>query len=112
MLLIHGARTALPGLAKKDTPLGRWLKALLARARRNVVTVALANKLARIAWAVLAHNRQYVSVSSHGWLNRQRRRKNAEVFGTHHICERKGRDGLTVDRRPGSLSTEMAPTDL
>src|SRR5436189_3386923 len=38
MLLIHGARTALPGLAKKDTPLGRWVKALLARAHRNVVT--------------------------------------------------------------------------
>jgi len=31
MLLIHGALTALPGLAKKDTPLGRWVKALLAR---------------------------------------------------------------------------------
>ena len=46
---IHGARTALPGLAKKDTPLGRWLKDLLARAHRNVVIVALANKLARIA---------------------------------------------------------------
>jgi hypothetical protein len=28
--------------------------------------------------------------------------------GTHHICERKERDGLTVDRRPESLSTEMA----
>jgi len=54
MLLIHGARTALPGLAKKDTPLGRWVKALLARAHRNAVTVGLANKLARIAWAVLA----------------------------------------------------------
>ena len=50
MLLIHGARTALPGLAKKDTPLGRWVKALLARAHRNVVTVALANKLARAIW--------------------------------------------------------------
>ncbi len=62
MLLIHGARTALPGLAKKDTPLGRWLKDLLARAHRNVVIVALANKLARIAWAVLARDRQYVTV--------------------------------------------------
>jgi hypothetical protein len=60
MLLIHGARTALPGLAKKDTPLGRWVKALLARAHRNVVTVALANKLARIAWTVLAGDRWYV----------------------------------------------------
>src|SRR6185312_298298 len=58
MLLIHGARTALPGLAKSDTPLGRWLKALLERTHRNVATVALANKLARIAWAVLAHDRR------------------------------------------------------
>jgi transposase len=62
MLLIHGARTALPGLAKKDTPLGRWLKGLLARAHHNVVIVALANKLARIAWAVLARDRRYVAV--------------------------------------------------
>ena len=66
MLLIHGARTALLGLAEKDTPLGRWVKALLARAHRNVVTVALANKLARIAWAVLARDRQYVTVQAIG----------------------------------------------
>src|SRR5262245_32397273 len=62
---IHGARTALPGLAKKDTPLGRWVKALLARAHRNIVTVALANKHARIAWAVLARDRQYCHRSSY-----------------------------------------------
>src|ERR1700720_152111 len=60
--VIHGARTALPGLAKKDTPLGRWVKALLARAHRNVVTAALTNKLARIAWTVLARDRRYVAV--------------------------------------------------
>jgi transposase len=66
MPLIHGARTALPGLAKKDTPLGRWVKALLVRAHRNVVTVALANKLARIVWAVLARDRQYVAVQTAG----------------------------------------------
>jgi len=32
----------------------------------------------------------------------------AKHRGSHHICERKERDGLTVDRRPESLSTEMA----
>jgi len=64
MLLIHGARTALPGLAKKDTPLGRWVKALLARAHRNVVTAALTNKLTRIAWTVLARDRRYVAVQT------------------------------------------------
>lgn len=51
--LIHGARAALPYLAERQDALGRWLKALLARAHRNVVIVALANKLARMAWAVL-----------------------------------------------------------
>ncbi len=66
MLLIHGARTALPGLAKTESLLGRWLKGLLARAHRNVVIVALANKLARIAWAVLARERQYVTVQTTG----------------------------------------------
>jgi transposase len=49
----------LPYLAERDTPLGRWVKTLLARAHKNEVVVALVNKLARIAWAVLAHGRHY-----------------------------------------------------
>jgi transposase len=53
MLLIHGARAALPSLSKQATPLGEWLRALLSRAHRNVVIVALAAKLTRIAWATL-----------------------------------------------------------
>ncbi len=53
-LLIHGARAALPSLSGSDTPLGRWLRAMIDRGvHRNVVVVALANKLARIAWAAL-----------------------------------------------------------
>lgn len=52
-LLIHGARAALPHLAQKDTPLGLWARSLLARVHKNVAVTALANKLARIAWAVL-----------------------------------------------------------
>jgi transposase len=51
-LLIHGARAALPYVAERDTPLGRWAKGLLGRAHRNIAVVAFANKLARIAWAV------------------------------------------------------------
>ena len=57
--LIHGARAVLPRLIEQDTPLGRWTRALSQRAHKNVVVVALANKLARIAWAVLAHGRAY-----------------------------------------------------
>jgi len=57
--LIHGARAVLPYLAERETSLGRWARALLARAHKNVVVVALANKLARVAWAVLAHGSIY-----------------------------------------------------
>ena len=52
-LLIHGARAALPHVAERDTSLGRWAKGLLARVHPNVAVVALADKLARICWAVL-----------------------------------------------------------
>jgi hypothetical protein len=50
-MLIHGARAALPTLSKGETPLGAWLRGLLARAHVNT-EVALAAKLAQIAWAV------------------------------------------------------------
>ena len=53
------ARAALPYVAERDTPLGRWAKALLERAHRNVAVVAFANKLARIAWAVLRRGEQF-----------------------------------------------------
>ena len=59
MLFIHGARAALPGLAKTETPLGAWLRGMLARAHRNVVVVALAAKLARIAWATLRRGARF-----------------------------------------------------
>lgn len=60
-LLIHGARAALPHLAARSDVLGCWLRALLARVHQNVAVVALANKLARIAWAVLAGGRRYAA---------------------------------------------------
>ena len=52
-LLIHGARAALPSLAASETPLGTWLQGLMGRTHKNAAVVALANKLARIAWVVL-----------------------------------------------------------
>ena len=58
-LLVHGARAALPSLSASATPLGRWLQGLLGRAHKNTVVVALANKLARIVWAVLRHGGTY-----------------------------------------------------
>jgi Transposase IS116/IS110/IS902 family len=58
-LLIHGARAALPRLAQSPTLLGGWLRGLIARMHKNAVVVALANKLARIAWAVLQRQQAF-----------------------------------------------------
>jgi transposase len=58
-LLIHGARSVLRPLSRSATPLGAWLRGLLARAHVNTAVVALANKLARIAWAVLSRTRTF-----------------------------------------------------
>src|SRR5580692_304532 len=60
-LLIHGARAALPHLAEKGTTLGRWAKNLLSRVHQNVAVVALANKLARICWAVLRSGEKFAA---------------------------------------------------
>ena len=62
-LLIHGARAALPSLSTSSTPIGVWLRGLIGRAHKNKVVVALAGKLARIAWAVLRSGKSYTADS-------------------------------------------------
>jgi transposase len=59
-LLIHGARAVIYALKRKP-PVSGWLTNLLARRDQNVVAVALANKNARIVWALLAHGREFRS---------------------------------------------------
>jgi transposase len=58
-LFVHGARAVLQQRTKQSSGLITWLAQLTSRTHRNIVAVALANKLARIAWAVLAKNEQY-----------------------------------------------------
>jgi|SRR4051794_32991627 len=58
-MLIHGARAALPTLSKSETPLGSWLRGLMARAHVDTVVVALAAKLARIVCAVLRTGQKF-----------------------------------------------------
>lgn len=53
-LLIHGARSALLTLARRNNRLSRWASALIARRGFNKACVALAAKNARIIWALLA----------------------------------------------------------
>lgn len=57
-LLIHGARSVIIAARKKNNT-GQWLDAVLLRRNANVAAVALANKNARIVWALLAHGRQF-----------------------------------------------------
>lgn len=58
-LFIHGARSAAKVMDKKDTPLAEWFKRVAARRPHNIAVVALANKNARIAWAILTKGENY-----------------------------------------------------
>jgi transposase len=63
-LLIHGARAAMPALAKSETLLGLWLRALMDRVHCNVAIVALANKLARVVWVVLRSRAKFETAAA------------------------------------------------
>lgn len=63
-ILIHGARAAVLHIKRDRAPIGAWLDALDARAPKNVVIVAMANKLARIAWALLSSGNEYRPVAT------------------------------------------------
>jgi transposase len=60
-LLIHGARSVIYRAGQKAEPnkTCAWVNAVVERRNKNVAAVALANKNARIVWALLTHDRQY-----------------------------------------------------
>jgi len=57
-LMIHGARAVIRFAENKAEP-ESWLRKLMGRRNKNVAAVALANKNARIVWALLAHGRMF-----------------------------------------------------
>jgi transposase len=57
--LIHGARAVIRFCEGKTDPLSIWLQRLLKTKHKNKVVVALANKIARMAWAVLTTGESY-----------------------------------------------------
>jgi len=63
-ILIHGARAAVLRIKRDRSSIGAWMDALDARAPKNVVVVATANKLARIAWAVLSSGENYRPIAN------------------------------------------------
>jgi len=58
-LLIIGSSAVVLQASKRGVPAGSWLAQMMARKPRMLVTVALANKTARIVWAVLTKNEVY-----------------------------------------------------
>jgi transposase len=58
-LLVHGARTVLLWSRRKKETRSLWLEALLARRPTNVVLVAMANKTARVVWALLSRGEAF-----------------------------------------------------
>jgi transposase len=58
-MFLHGARSVVAQAERNPSALSMWLADLAARTHRNVVVVALANKMARIAWAILSKGIRY-----------------------------------------------------
>lgn len=58
-LLILGASSATKVAARDPARASAWLANMLARKPRMLITVALANKMARIVWALMAHGGSY-----------------------------------------------------
>lgn len=58
-LFIHGARAVLRHSAKKTDRFSRWAQAVLERRGHNKACVAVANKMARMAWVIMAKGENY-----------------------------------------------------
>jgi transposase len=64
-LLIHGARSVVRVVEQQANHANQWLAGLMRRRNKNVAAVALANKNARIIWALLTQNREYSAAYGH-----------------------------------------------
>ena len=58
-LLIHAARSVQRVTDKRTDPHSQWLADLGKRRHRNMATVAMANKTARIAWTIVRYEQSY-----------------------------------------------------
>ena len=58
-ILIHGARSVLLWSKRKTDKQSKWINSLLSRRGYNKTSVALANKIARIAWALIKNETSY-----------------------------------------------------
>jgi transposase len=61
-LLVVGATALIRFARNRTTPLTAWADQLLTRRPARLVSIASANKIARVAWAVLLHGGYYRSL--------------------------------------------------
>jgi transposase len=57
--LIYGARATVYRARRKTDARSRWIRSVEQRRGKNIATVAIANKNARIAWALLTSDAKY-----------------------------------------------------
>ena len=65
-LLIQGAKAVVVHASKKKDRLSQWINRIVAERGTNKAAVALANKMARIGWAILRHNGCYETAKASG----------------------------------------------
>jgi transposase len=91
-LLIHGARVTLRWVGLKTDRRSQWMRQLLERRGKNRTAVAVANKNARIVWALLTSHQDYQPVQGS---------RRGRAWGPHALCRPTG--GGVPEMRDGKL---------
>ncbi len=98
-LLIHGGRSAVYAARRHTDPRAVWLNRLREARGHNVAAVALANKNARVAWAILRYGEDYCPARAHRQAPEPRRR-------AHRLASEKMLAGAVHSAHPGRQSRE------
>ena len=106
-LLIHGARSALRHASNKRDRRSLWLQALRERRGPNIAAVALANKNARVLWALLARAEEYRDLSNlHKIVTKCTGSLMYSAWEIQRVC---GGTSLPLERRRMEAATIVAP---
>ena len=62
--IVHGARAVMSQAGRRSDPQSEWMKGVAARRGFNRAVIAVANKMARAAWAMLVREEKYVPARS------------------------------------------------
>lgn len=100
-LLVVGATSVMRRARTADTAAANWVRSLLERKPARLVTVAMANKTARIVWAVLARGETYRPATAAKEQSRRARAAALSCKGALElmmtICTRPQRPGQPVE---------------